>query len=42
MLVPAVTHKSKQAELMPLKLNLLILSRNIFLGHDFCLVGKAQ
>lgn len=42
MLVPTVTNKLKLAELMPLKFNLLIFRRNLFLGRDFCLVGKEQ
>lgn len=42
MLVPAISHKSKLAELMPLKWNLLILRRHMFLGRDFCLIGKEQ
>lgn len=42
MLVPTVTNELKLAELMPLKFNLLIFRRNLFLGRDFCLVGKEK
>lgn len=42
MLVAEVTNKPELDELMPLKFNFLILGRNPFLGHDFCLVEKEQ